>query len=55
MFSSIAEARVGISQAPRSSVWRQAAAASRTRSAIAESAGVLAGAAMPGQRSRGGR
>ena len=51
MFSSIAEARVGISQAPRSSAWRQAWAASRTRSAIAVKAGVLVGAASPGSGS----
>src|SRR6266568_488652 len=47
MFSSIAEARVGISQAPRSCERRQAKAASRTRRAIAFSSGVAAAASVP--------
>ena len=51
MLSSIAEARVGISQAPRSSACRHARPASRTRSAIADSAGVALGAASPGDAS----
>src|SRR5882762_8470699 len=48
MFSSIAEARVGISQAPRSCERRQAKAASRTRNPIAFSSGVSVGALVRG-------
>src|SRR6266581_1557427 len=51
MFSSMADARVGLSQAPSSSACRCAWAASRTRSAIAASAGVLPGEDSPGSAS----
>ena len=47
MLSSIADARVGIAQAPRSSARWNAASASRTRSAIADSTGRAPGAVMP--------
>jgi hypothetical protein len=51
MLSSIAEARVGISHAPRSSARRQAKSASRTRNAIAEISGVEPGTDIPGRTS----